>query len=124
MQTMGGKELLSPVRLNAGIDYICYKQGLPLRYQNRAMRTQHTPQVLNAYGFQGKWKTTGKGKDEFAAMQHAVMWLKRVKEKSKGHPWKLSDGIVFNAYWDCACAKARLLPPKARSKVKHTLYHP
>ncbi len=118
-QTMGGRELLSPVRLNAAIDYICYKQQLQLQYQNRAMRTQHTPAKLNAYGFTGKWRDSGKGKDEFAAMQHAVMWLKRIKSKSVGHPWKLSDGIVANAFWDCSCARLRL-----GRVVKHTLIHP
>lgn len=105
-QMIGGKNLLSPVRINAKLDYICYTFGIELHYQRRTMRTGVTPERLQLFGFNppGKrWTTTGKGKDAFAAMQHAVVWLRRTKEKSRGRPWKLSDGGTHNAYWDCAC---------------------
>lgn len=118
-QNVGGKNLLSPVRINGALDFICFSNGLELIYQNRSLRTQITKEKLKLYGFAGRFR-----KDEFAAMQHTIIALKRIKAESKGHPWKLSDGIVSNAYWDCTCAHAKLLPPKARQKVTHDLSHP
>lgn len=118
-QTLGGKNLLSPVRINAVLDFICFNDGIPLIYQNRAMRVQTTKEKLKLYGFGTNFR-----KDEFAAMQHSIIALKRIKAQSKGNPWKLSDGMVANAYWDCSCAHAELLPPIARRRVKHDLVHP
>ena len=115
MQNFGGKDLLSPVRINAALDYICFTQGLRLYYQNRALRTQTTKEKLRIYGFQGKFR-----KDEFAAMQHSIIQLKRIKAESKGHPWKLSDGIVSNAFYDCLCAKTS----QHQRKIRHDLSHP
>jgi hypothetical protein len=106
-QLIGGKNLLSPVRINAVIDWECRKHGLALQLQKRQMRTAVTPERLNLYGFEGRWTTTGRGKDAFAAMQHAVVWARRIKEKSKAQPWKLCDGQV-GRYWDCACSDGEL----------------
>ena len=78
------------------------------------MRTQTTKEKLKLFGFQGSFR-----KDEFAAMQHSIIALKRIKAQSKGYPWKLSDGIVANAFWDCSCANQ-----KRGQKLHHTLYHP
>lgn len=98
--------LLSPVRINAVLDWECRKQGLELHIQDRSARSAQTPARLNAFGFEGRWSPNGKGKDAFAALQHAVTWLRRVKEKSKSQPWKLSDGV--GRYWDCACYEGEL----------------
>lgn len=109
-QLIGGVNLLSPVRINAVLQWICEHQGLQLNLQKRQMRTQVTPERLELFGFQppGKrWVTTGKGKDAFAAMQHGVTWLRRIKDDSRSHPWKLSDRISSNATWDCACTKGK-----------------
>lgn len=112
-QLIGGENLLSPVRINAVIDWECRKHGLTLNLQARQMRTNVTPQRLQMFGFDspfrrnGQWSKTGKGKDAFAAMQHAVVWLRRVKEKSRSRPWKLEDGQTANARWDCACWRGR-----------------
>lgn len=118
-QTIGGDNLLSPVRINAKLDWECHRWGLVLQLQRRSMRTSVTPERLQLYGFDspmnrnGKWTKTGKGKDAFAAMQHAIVWLRRTKEKSKSRPWMLGDGQTTNAYWDCACARGR------RCTLKH-----
>lgn len=112
-QTIGGANLLSPVRINAKLDYECYRWGLQLVLQRRSMRTNVTAERLRLAGFEspfrrsGAWSSNGKGKDAFAAMQHAVVWLRRVKEKSRGRPWKLSDKQTDNAKWDCACRLGR-----------------
>lgn len=113
-QSVGGRNLLSPVRINGALDYICFNHGLTLAYQNRTMRTQTTKEKLKLYGFQGRFR-----KDEFAAMQHSIIALKRIKAESKGHPWKLSDGIVANAYYDCTCRNTR-----REQKLRHNLLHP
>ncbi|SRR5258706_982761 len=102
-QLIGGENLLSPVRINAVLNWECHKQGLKYVLQKRQMRKSVTPERLNLFGFKGKWRTSGKGKDAFAAMQHAVVWSRRIKKLSQSRPWKLSDGIASNAYWDCAC---------------------
>jgi len=108
VQTVGGKDnLLSPVRFNAVLGWEASKLGHKLVLQNRAMRTQQTAERLNAFGFIDRWSKTSKGKDEFAAMQHAVTWMRNVKQKANDLPWKLSDGISTNARWDCACERGR-----------------
>lgn len=106
-QTMGGRNLLSPVRVNAVLDWQCARQGLTLQYQRRSLRTNITPERLRLFGFNpppGKrWSKSGTFKDAFAAMQHAVVWARRLKEQTRVRPWKLSDGTVDNAHWDCNC---------------------
>jgi hypothetical protein len=121
VQMVGGKNLLSPVRINAVLDWECAKLGSTLQYQNRALRTNITPERLNLFGFDGKWSKSGKGKDAFAAMQHAVVWLRRTKLASRSRPWKLSDGIVHNAVWDCSCAHMKIVSAK---RFQHNLTHP
>lgn len=113
-QLIGGKELVSPIRINAVLEWECRKQGLVLELQDRAQRTQITPERLELFGFESpygarkkRWSTEGKGKDAFAAMQHGVVKLRRVKEKSRSRPWKLSDRTSSNALWDCACEKGK-----------------
>ena len=105
VQTVGGKEnLLSPVRFNAVMAWELARFGKPLRLHNRTLRTQQTSARLNAFGFVGpRWSKTSKGKDAFAAMQHAVTWMRNLKQKANDLPWKLSDGVSSNARWDCAC---------------------
>lgn len=107
-QQVGGDNLLSPVRMNAVFAYLCASYGATLRLQKRSMRTSVTVTRLTMAGFtspfnkRGTWTTTGKGKDAFAAMQHSLVWLRRVKEKSKSRPWRLENGE-----WDCACSRGR-----------------
>lgn len=108
VQTIGGKQLLAPVRFNAVLDWECGKLGCKYTLQNRNMRTSITAERLRLMGFEGRWsKTASKSKDAFSAMQHGVTWLRRIKEKSRTFPWKLSDNVGTNAYWDCVCAKYR-----------------
>lgn len=107
-QLIGGKELVSPIRINAVLDWECRKQGLVLDLQDRSQRVQITPDRLHLFGFsppppRKRWGTTGAGKDMFAAMQHGIVKLRRIKEQSRKWPWKLSDGVSSNAFWDCAC---------------------
>jgi hypothetical protein len=108
-QLIGGRNLLSPVRINAVLGYECDRWGLKLELQHRTLRKNVTPERLVEFGFAsplnrgGKWSTTSAGKDAFAAMQHAIVWLRRVKEISRSKPWKLNDGQTSNAYWDCRC---------------------
>lgn len=112
-QMIGGDNLLSPVRINAKLDWECYRWGLKLNYQRRSMRTNVTPERLQLAGFDspyrrnGAWSKSGRGKDAFAAMQHAIVWLKRVKTESLSKPWRLDDGQTTNARWDCACERGR-----------------
>lgn len=110
-QTIGGDNLLSPVRVNAVLDWICQtKHGMQLQTQRRTMRITVTPERLSRYGFAspyGRWSKTGKGKDAFAAMQHAIVWLRRLKQASLSRPWKLSEDGVTNSRWDCACEKGK-----------------
>jgi len=108
VQTVGGKELVSPIRINAVLDFLLMERAsTQLQYQKRQARTQITPERLRAFGFEGRWVTTGKGKDAFAAMQHAVTWLRRLKAEADKRPWKLESGVTANAKWDCACARGR-----------------
>ncbi len=112
-QLVGGKNLLSPVRINSVLGWECYRWSMHLELQNRSMRTKVTKERLREFGFDspfsrtGNWTTTSKGKDGFAAMQHAIVWLRRVKEISRSKPWKLSDGQTDNAYWDCTCEEGK-----------------
>jgi hypothetical protein len=100
-QMIGGSNLLSPVMINSVVEWECYKYGVPYKTQSRSLRTNVTRQRLTAFGFEGKFR-----KDEFSAMQHAVVWLRRLKEKSKGQPWKLNSiDVVNGGGWDCSCAK-------------------
>lgn len=101
-QLIGGRELLSPVRINSVLAWECDKNAVRFHEQARQMRTSTTKDRLRQFGFVKRWQ-----KDEFAAMQHAIVWLRRLKKESIKHPWKLSDGSVLNAYWDCTCADAR-----------------
>lgn len=85
-QLIGGKELLIPVRMNAILDWECQRlHGLHLLLQRRNERTNVTKDRLKSWGM--GWT----GKDSFAAMQHAVTWLRKVKQKANRLPWKL-DG--------------------------------
>jgi hypothetical protein len=87
VQTIGGKDLLSPVRINAALDYACRKfYALEVQLQSRTMRTNQTKERLHNWGF---WPC--KGKDSFAAMQHAVTWIRRTKLKANERPWKLTE---------------------------------
>lgn len=109
-QTIGGKELVSPIRINAVLDWECRKLGLTLELQDRAQRVQITPDRLELFGFEPprkRWSPNGPGKDAFAAMQHGVVKLRRIKEVSRSRPWKLSDRTSSNAMWDCACEEGR-----------------
>lgn len=97
-QLYGGKELLSPVRINAVIAWLCATTGIPFELQARQLRTAHTKERMRLFGFAGRYQ-----KDEFAALQHGVTYLRRLKAKSLGKPWKLGDSQSTNAFWDCAC---------------------
>ena len=100
VQTVGSKQnLLSPVRINAVLAWHCHNRAVKFHLQNRALRSSITRERLKLFGFDKRWQ-----KDEFAAMQHGVYWLRHIKKLSRQRPWKLSDGAVLNAYWDCACA--------------------
>jgi len=101
-QLVGGKNLLSPVRINAIIEWECQKRAIRFNTQMRHMRTSVTRERLEMFGFGRGFK-----KDEFAAMQHAIVYMRQMKAKSKRHPWKLSERDVLNAYWDCDCADGK-----------------
>lgn len=101
-QMIGGDNLLSPVRINSVLSWECHKRSIKFKLQKRQLRTSVTRDRLKLYGFDGKFK-----KDEFAAMQHGVVWLRRTKKETIKRPWKLSDGSRLNAHWDCACATNR-----------------
>lgn len=74
-QIKGGKALLSPVRVLARIDHIVERDlHIQVQYQNRELRTNVTKERLQRMGI---WPV--RGKDAFAAMQHAVTWAKRRK---------------------------------------------
>lgn len=124
-QTIGGKNLLSPVRINAVLEWECRRAGLVLHLQRRTLRTSVTPTRLTRYGFDNngkQWTTTGKGKDAFAAMQHSIVWLRRIKDISRSKPWKLSDGQTNNAFWDCSCERGRRNGRRRRCDLSHPRY--
>jgi hypothetical protein len=119
-QMIGGKNLLSPVRINAVLDWECQKRGIKYQYLARQLRTGTTKKRLELYGFGSKWTTTGKGKDKFAAMQHGIYWLRHIKDLSKRRPWKLSEGGILNSYWDCNCIEGKkcdLVHPKDLGEI-------
>lgn len=124
-QLVGGSELLSPVRINAVLDWECGKLGLRYQEQGRQLRTNKTPERVLTMGFYsplnrgGRWTKTGRGKDAFAAMQHGIVWLQRLKRESIGRPWKLSDAVSSNARWDCSCEEKR-----RGNRMKCNLIHP
>ena len=132
VQTIGDKQnVLSPVRFNAVLDWECQKVGIKYRYQARQLRTNTTPERLSMFMAplwdrttvkQRKWRTSGRGKDAFAAMQHAIYRLRTIKDASISKPWKLSEGSVLNAYYDCACRQSSL--GKRRIKRACDLVHP
>jgi len=94
-QTHGGDDLLSPVRINAMIGWELYRQRFPteLQYQKRSLRTGVTR------GIAAQWINRFRRfrKDEFAAVQHNITWLRRLKQKANQVPWKI------NGKWDCSC---------------------
>lgn len=124
VQTVGGKELVSPLRINAVLDFELASIGLPLKYQKRQARTGITPERLRAFGFDGRWVTNGRGKDAFAAMQHAVTWLRRLKAESDKRPWKLEDNTKTNAFWDCICCVTPEGKVRTIRRKEHDLIHP
>lgn len=95
-QMIGGHNLLSPVRINAVLEWECAKVGgVNFHLQKRQMRTSVTPARLTLAGFHsplsktGRWVTSGTGKDSFAAMQHVITWAKLTKQQANRKPWKL-----------------------------------
>ncbi len=119
VQTIGGKNLLAPVRFNAVMQWECGKLATRFYLQNRTDRLGQTGDRLRAMGFAGRWSSTAKsGKDAFSAMQHGVTWLKKLKRQSESFPWKLSDNVGTNAYWDCACEN-KLKKPYAHCDLTH-----
>lgn len=110
-QLIGGRNLLSPVRINAITEWECYNRSIKFNVQSRQLRTSVNRQRLKVWGFDEKWR-----KDEYAAMQHAITWLRRTKQKANQRPWKLSHGGVLNSKWDCSCERNR--------KNKCDLVHP
>ncbi|MGH7774440.1 MAG: hypothetical protein ACREQA_19630 [Candidatus Binatia bacterium] len=72
--TIGGDEVLSPVRINAALDFSLWRMNIPLSYQPRSLRIGVTRDRLT------RWKLGPvKGKDAFAAVQHAVVFMRRLK---------------------------------------------
>lgn len=102
VQTIGGDDLLSPVRINAVIKWECIKLGVPFSLQRRHLRTKVTRERLHLWGFNEQWK-----KDEFAATQHGMYYLRTLKQQSLSRPWKLESDSATNAIWDCACKKGK-----------------
>ncbi len=86
-QLIGGRDLLIPVRMNAVLAWECQRlYGTNLNLQARQLRTAVTKDRLKLWKL---WPV--KGKDAFAAMQHAVTWVRREKKKSIERPWKLDN---------------------------------
>lgn len=102
--TPGSKEnIFSPVRQNAVLDWECAKRGIKYQYQSRQIRTNVTRDRLKLWGFDGPFK-----KDEFAAMQHGVTHIRRLKKFSMANPWKLDTPDIINGGgWDCSCSRGR-----------------
>lgn len=117
VQTVGSKDnLLSPVRFNAVMDWECGKRGIAYQYQARQLRTGVTPDRLRMFlaplikrgiGKERRWSVSGRGKDAFAAMQHMITDLRRLKKESLSQPWKLGDGDALNTHYDCACYRGK-----------------
>jgi hypothetical protein len=100
VQTIGGADLLSPVRINAVIKWECDKIGVPFALQRRHLRMGVTRERLKLWGFNERWK-----KDEFAATQHGMYYLRTLKQHTLSKPWKLESDSSTNARWDCSCAR-------------------
>lgn len=84
-QIKGSSEnLLSPVEINAVLDWECHKRGVQLLYQKPNARLSITRERLKLYGFEGTFH-----KDEFSATQHGVVHLKNLKRQSISAPWKV-----------------------------------
>lgn len=98
-QLVGGRNLLSPVRINAVLAWLCTTYGRPFHLQKRSMRTLMTHTVVRTAGFRHRF-----AKDEFAAMQHALTWARRMKQESLTAPWGISTTQSHNDHWDCTCA--------------------
>lgn len=99
VQTVGGKNLLSPVRINAVLGWECKNRAIRFNLQARQLRTGVTKERAKLFGFNKRFQ-----KDEFAAVQHGITWLRLLKDRSRRKPWKLSDGVTLDSYWDCDCA--------------------
>lgn len=83
-QLVGGHNLLSPVRINAVLEWEAAQiGGVQFHYQKRQMRTGVTRERLKLM------RLNFKGKDSFAACQHAVTWARRVKQRANQRPWTL-----------------------------------
>jgi hypothetical protein len=83
-QIIGGHNLLSPVRINAILEWEVAKiGGVHFAYQKRQMRTNITRERLKMTGLKPK------GKDSFAALQHAIVWARLIKAQANERPWKL-----------------------------------
>jgi len=83
-QLIGGKDLLIPTRLNAILEYqLAVGFQLPLAYQNRALRTGVTKPRLKRMKL---WPV--RGKDAYAAVQHGVTYLKRLKQRADEVTWE------------------------------------
>lgn len=79
MQMTGGKELLGPVRINAALEYGLWTKNVQLYYQSRSLRTSITKDRLR------RWRIGPiQGKDAFAAVQHGVTFMRRLKAGSVG----------------------------------------
>lgn len=99
-QLIGGNNLLSPVRINSVLAWESAKLGVEYKLQNRQLRTAVTRERLKLWGFKGSF-----AKDEFAAMQHGITWLRRLKKETIKIPWKLQDTAWNDTYWDCPCSE-------------------
>lgn len=83
-QIIGGNNLLSPVRINAVLEWECAKiGGVSFHLQKRQMRTGVTRERMKMA------KLNYTGKDSFAAGQHCVTYARRVKQEANRKPWKL-----------------------------------
>ena len=99
VQTVGGEDLLTVPKFNAVLAYECDKQfGLEVDFQKRTLRLGVTPDRLNLMGLDSPWNNKGRwsksaipGKDSFAAMQHGITKLKRVKRRADERPWTDHD---------------------------------
>lgn len=84
-QTAGGDDLLIPVRLNAVMEFMFWASfHIQMEYQSRSMRTNVTKERMRLWGL-----TPWDGKDSFAAMQHGVTFLRRLKQEANRRPWEL-----------------------------------
>lgn len=83
-QTVGGHNLLSPVRINAVLEWeVARVGGVQFVYQDRQLRTGVTRDRVKAAGLHYV------GKDSFAAVQHGVTYVRRIKQQANRRPWKL-----------------------------------